>query len=199
MTKNEFLTVLGSRLSGLPEADKARSLDYYSEMIDDRMDDGLSEEEAVEAIGTMDEIVREILTDVPLTKIVKGRVLPKRSMKVWEIALIVLGAPLWLSVALAAVALVLSAYAALWSVVLTAYAGTLALGVGSLAGVVGTVLLAARGELAGGLLLLGGGLICAGLTVLAFYVSGIIANIVVIIGKLMILGVKRLFMGKEAA
>ena len=58
MKRNEFLSKLKERLWALPEADKQCSLDYYSEMIDDRMEDGLSEEEAVAAIGDLDEIVQ---------------------------------------------------------------------------------------------------------------------------------------------
>ena len=39
MKKNEFLAELRGRLAGLSEADLNRSLDYYAEMIDDRMED----------------------------------------------------------------------------------------------------------------------------------------------------------------
>ena len=45
MDKFEFITELRAKLWALPEADKQRSVDYYREMIDDRMEDGLSEEE----------------------------------------------------------------------------------------------------------------------------------------------------------
>ena len=48
MNKSEFLGELEKSLSELPEKDRSRSLDYYGEMIDDRTEEGLSEEEAVE-------------------------------------------------------------------------------------------------------------------------------------------------------
>ena len=57
MKKQEFLDELKKALWALPEADQKNSLEYYAEMIDDRMEDGLSEEEAVAAIGDLDEIV----------------------------------------------------------------------------------------------------------------------------------------------
>lgn len=60
MTKFEFLAALEARLPGLSEADRRKTLEYYSEMIDDRTDDGLSQEEAVEAIGSLDDLVSEI-------------------------------------------------------------------------------------------------------------------------------------------
>ena len=65
MKRIEFLNQLKAQLWALPEADIQCSLDYYSEMIDDRMEDGLSEEEAVAAIGDLDEIVKQILNETP--------------------------------------------------------------------------------------------------------------------------------------
>ena len=60
MNKKAFLWALMDGLSGLPMEDIERSLDYYSEMIDDRMEDGLSEEEAVAAMGPVKEICAQI-------------------------------------------------------------------------------------------------------------------------------------------
>ncbi len=61
------------------------------------MEDGLSESEAIEAVGPVSQIVQQILMETPLPKLVKDKVKPRRSLKVWEIVLLVLGAPLWLS------------------------------------------------------------------------------------------------------
>ena len=46
MNKQEFLYELKGKLWALSEEEKKSSLEYYTEMIDDRMEDGLSEEEA---------------------------------------------------------------------------------------------------------------------------------------------------------
>ena len=96
MNKYEFLGRLRERLAGLPPKDIEKSLDYYAEIIADRVEDGMSEEEAVAALGTLDEIVAQILEDTPLPKLVKEKVRPKRALRTWEILLIVLGFPLWL-------------------------------------------------------------------------------------------------------
>lgn len=199
MTKREFLSDLGSRLSGLPAEDAQRSLEYYSEMIDDRVDDGLSEEEAVAAIGSIEGIAGGILSDVPLTKIVKEKVLPKRKIGPWEIVLLVLGAPLWLSLILALAALVLSVYITLWAAVICLYAAVLSLGVCGAAGILGTFFLAAKGQIEAGLLLLGGGLICLGLSIPFFYLSNLAAKAVIAAGKITVTGIKRLFIRKETA
>ena len=47
MSKQEFLAQLRKGLSGLPKEDLEERLTFYSEMIDDRIDDGMAEEEAV--------------------------------------------------------------------------------------------------------------------------------------------------------
>ena len=73
MNKYEFLGRLRERLAGLPPKDIDASLDYYAELIADRIEDGMSEEEAVAALGTIDEIVAQILEDTPLPKLVKER------------------------------------------------------------------------------------------------------------------------------
>ena len=45
MTKNEFISRLRARLSGLPKDEIRERLAFYGEMIDDRIEEGLSEEE----------------------------------------------------------------------------------------------------------------------------------------------------------
>ena len=42
MNKQEFLDALQGGLSGLPKEDLQRILDFYSEIIDDCVEDGLS-------------------------------------------------------------------------------------------------------------------------------------------------------------
>ena len=96
MRKQEFLTLLRERLSGLPQADVEERLAFYSEMIDDRMEEGFSEEEAVGQIGSIEEIVSQIVVETPLSKIVKENVRRKPRRKGWETLLLVLGFPVWL-------------------------------------------------------------------------------------------------------
>ncbi|MBO7336520.1 MAG: hypothetical protein J6U42_06240 [Lachnospiraceae bacterium] len=74
MTKKEFLNELGIGLRGLPASDISERQSFYSEMIDDRIEDGLSEEEAVAQIGPVDKIVSQILMETPLPTIIKEKV-----------------------------------------------------------------------------------------------------------------------------
>ena len=47
MTKLEFLTTLAEQLSSLAGEERQKTLDFYNEMIDDRLEEGMSEEQAV--------------------------------------------------------------------------------------------------------------------------------------------------------
>jgi hypothetical protein len=61
LNKEQFLAALGARLSGMPKADLERTLQYYREMIDDRVEDGMTEFEAVADVGDPDELSAAIL------------------------------------------------------------------------------------------------------------------------------------------
>ena len=50
MNKTEFVNQLSAGLMGLSQEDIKRSVDFYAEMIDDRIEDGMPEEEAVAAL-----------------------------------------------------------------------------------------------------------------------------------------------------
>lgn len=80
MNKKEFLANLRNALSGLPQDEIEERLTFYAEMLDDRMEEGLSEEEAVLAAGPIDDIVKQVVAEVPLTKIAKERIRPKHQL-----------------------------------------------------------------------------------------------------------------------
>ena len=61
MNKQEFLGVLRKGLSILQDDEAEERLSFYREMIDDRVEEGLTEEEAVREIGTPEEILARIL------------------------------------------------------------------------------------------------------------------------------------------
>ena len=59
MTKAEFLEQLEQRLLSIGFDERQKTLQCYSEMIDDRIEDGISEDEATESLGTVEEIMAE--------------------------------------------------------------------------------------------------------------------------------------------
>ena len=70
--KQIFIHQLKKKLANLPEKERKKSLAFYSEMIDDAMEDGMSEAEAVKSLGDVNDIARDILSEAPFSSIVKG-------------------------------------------------------------------------------------------------------------------------------
>ncbi len=196
MNKNEFLSELERALSGLHREDVKKSLDFYAEMIDDRAEDGLSEEDAVAALGSIDEIKAQIIADTPIARIVKERIKPKRALRVWEIILIVLGSPIWLSLALAAIAVIFSLYVTLWSVVISFFAVNLALGAAFIVSIPAAIFFFIQGKAVSALFMLGCGALCGGLCILWFFVSIPAARLAVWIAEKTLIGIKAAFAAK---
>lgn len=193
MTKAEFLAELRVAISGLPEADIEKSLDFYSEMIDDRVEDGLPEEEAVAALGSIEDIKTQILKDIPITKIIKEKVKPKRSLSGLEITLLIVGLPIWLPLLISVAAVIFSVYVTLWSVIIVLYSVDLVFFAGAIAGVLGAIPILLMGNISAMLLVLGSGLVCAGLGILWIFVCVGATKAIVWLTKVFF---KSLFIGK---
>lgn len=61
MNKREFLNLLRGRLSGLSPEELNSTLDFFSESIDDRVEEGFSEAEAVAGLGDLDSLIADQL------------------------------------------------------------------------------------------------------------------------------------------
>ena len=146
MTKIEFLLQLEKQLAGLPEADLLRTMDYYNEIIDDRAEDMGSETEAVAAMGTPEDIAAQVLSEFSLPKLVKEKIKPRRRMAAWEIVLLCVGVPIWLSLLIAAFAVIISLYVVVFSVVVTLFATSVAAGAVALGGIVTAILAPLRND-----------------------------------------------------
>lgn len=199
MGKQEFLARLEEGLSGLPQEDIAERLSFYSEMIDDRVEEGLSEEAAVAEIGPVEEIVSQIVAEIPLPRIVRERVRSNRRLQAWEILLLVLGFPLWFPLLIAAFAIVLALYIVIWAVVISLWAVELSLIVGALGGLAAGALSVFRGEGLKGLAMIGAGLVLAGLSIPLFYGCRGAVRGALFLAKKLALGIKSLFLRKESA
>ena len=197
MNKEEFLAELSRRLSGLTDSDIRERVDFYREMIEDHVEDGLSEEEAVAEIGDARQIVEQIMSEIPLTRLVKERVRPKRKLKAWEIVLLVLGSPVWVPLVLAAAAVVLSVYVVIWAAVVCIYAADVSLAAGAISGILGIVLYLKEGNALGALFSVGMGFASAGLAILLFFGCVWLTKSVVHITGRMLLKLKASFVRKE--
>lgn len=199
MNKQEFLDRLRAGLSGLPGKDAEEWLSFYSDMIDDRAEDGRSEEAAVAEMGPVDTIVEQIAEEIPLAKLVRERVRPKRRLRAWEVVLLVLGSPVWLSLLIAAFAVLLSVYIVIWAVIVSLWAVEVSLIAGALGGVAAGLLMICRGDGTQGLVLISAGFVLAGLSIFLFFGCKAASRGSVVLTKKIASGIKSLFLRKENA
>ena len=81
MKREEFIEALKLALNNLPEQEIQSSLAYFNEMIDDRIDEGMTEEEAIADMGRVDEIATKLLAEnQTLVNRVKDKFIPKRRL-----------------------------------------------------------------------------------------------------------------------
>lgn len=169
MSKQEFFDTLRSRLSGLPAEEVSERIAFYGEMIDDRIEEGLTEEEAVAEVGCVDDIATQIIAEISPAKMAKDKTKPKKRLGVGTIVLLALGSPIWLSLLIAAFAVVLSLYASVWAVIVSLWAVFASLAASFVGCVAASCLFIVRGSVASGLAVLAAGFVCAGLAIFAFY------------------------------
>lgn len=199
MTKQEFLMELRTGLSGLPQKDIEERLTFYSEMIDDRIEDGLSEEQAVLAVGTAKEIIAQTVAEIPLAKIAKERIKSNRRFKAWEIVLLALGSPIWLSLGIALVAVILSVYVSLWSVIISLWAAFVSLVASSFGGVMAGILFSIKDNLLTGIAVCGASIVCLGFSIFMFYGCKAASKGILILTKKIAILIKNRFIKKEEA
>ena len=201
MNKQEFFDALKNELSHLPKSEVEERLNFYSEMIDDRIEEGDSEEEAVLAVGSVADVALQIRNDASSArgedeKIKKEE---KKELRGWQIALLIVGAPLWIPLVIAAVAVILALYAVLWSLIVSAWAvfGALA---GCLLGGVGSgIILMCTNNLPIGLAMMGAGFVCGGLAILAFFGCLAATKGSARFSKKIVIGIVNIFRKKEGA
>lgn len=154
MTRDEFLDRLGELLACLPADQVEETRQFYAEAIADRMEDGMSEQEAVAAIGAPGAVAEAVLDDLPAVPRAIAKTRRRSTVLLW--VLTVVGSPVWVPLLLAFVAVALIVYVCIWVLALCVWivaAGGLAIGhipyvlasVGVGLGLIGAALLVGAG------------------------------------------------------
>lgn len=185
MNKQQFLDELKNRLNGMNEGDIQKSLEFYSEMIDDSIEDGMTEEQAAASLGNINDIIAQIKADYSdekkdEKKSEKREALPKPSVPVWAIILLIIGSPLWLLI----IIMILIFYLCLWTIVISLYTAALSMFLAGIAGIFSFAFV--PGGIPQILMATGIGLISTGLAVLLFFGMNYLS-------KKIILGTKNFF------
>jgi len=118
-------------------------------------------------------------------------------MRAWEIVLLAVGSPLWITLTTAAFVVLLAIYAVLWAMIVALWAIFGAVIAASTSCITGGILLICYGHIAAGLALIGCSLFCAGLSILLFF--GCLRATVgaARLTRLILLGIKKCFVRKE--
>ena len=170
MTMDEYLSALASGLSQLPEEERRKQISYYEELFADMKEEGLSEAEIAEKLGSPEKAAEEILKEQPLPALIKSRVRPRKGWTVLNVILLILGAPVWLPIALALMAVILAIYIVIWSVVVVLFCAVLAILAAGIFGLFMAVFNLIPASFSA-LLILGVSLICLGLIVPALWLA----------------------------
>ena len=197
MNKQDFISGLRTALSGFPKAEIDERVNFYSEIIDDKIEEGMSECDAVYEIGDVNKIASQIIAEMPFSAIVKERVKPSKRLGAWEITLLALGSPIWLSLIISVFAVILSVYVSLWSVVASlwsVFASFAAVGICML--VFGFVLAASQ-SVPVGLAIIGASILCIGLSILTFFGCKYATDGIVRITRWVAVTVKKCFVKRE--
>ena len=192
MNREQFIHSLRQGLSGLSQEDIEAQVSFYNEMIDDRMEEGLTEEQAIDQIGPVTQIIGQARLDVPQKK-------AKRKLSALEIVLLVLGSPIWISLLAAAFSVVLAFYIVLWSVVISLWAVEVSLGACFFASIVVLPIFILKDYPLSGLAYLAFGLVCAGLSIFGFYGLKYLSKGCAILSKKTFLAIRSIFVRKENA
>ena len=181
MTKKEYLNTLSNEIYFLSLNEKKDLLDYYEDMINDYIEDGYSEEAAVSKLEKPSKIARNIKNETEIN--FKS---PVKDKNILTIILLVLGFPLWGSLAVAFMLVVFSFYIIIW--ILPVVIGSLfvsSLFAGGISVIGGFILIFKN--LNAGLIQLGIGVFSIGvagiLAVTFYYIVRFIVKITVIVSK----------------
>ena len=198
MNKAEFLDALRKKLFRFPEEEIEKSLSFYNEVIDDRVEDGMTEEEAVAAVGDINDIAEQILLDMPLQTLVKTRIKPNRALRTLDIVFLILGFPIWFPLVLVFAATVFLIYLSIWMVIFSLFLVVLSLGAGGVASLLVGIFRISAG-LVPMLAAVGAGLFCIGLCALSFFPAKTLAASLVRLTAIVARKIKSIFIKKEVA
>lgn len=167
MTKQEFLSELERALGKLPHAEVEQAIAFYDEAINDRMEDGLSENDAVADLGQIDEIAAQITAEIP--PIPRAIARANTGSRILNIVLLAVFSPIWVPVALALAAAALAVYVAIWAVIASLLILDAALVLMPFAGLGTLATLAGSGTPLPGIFVLGLSMVASGLGLIASF------------------------------
>ena len=159
MEKREFLRRLSRALSPLTREERARMLEYYAEMIDDRVEQGENEAAVIAGLGDIRQLADGLVADAAS----RGEL--RQGPKPLPTVLIVLGSPIWLVLLVCLAVVILCIYVVAWVVVVTLLFTVFSLELAGVFGIFRLFLFLGENP-ASAFFVFGAGTVCAGLGLL---------------------------------
>lgn len=129
----------------------------------------------------------------------KGKAKSHKKRNTWEIILLTLGSPIWISLLIAILSIFFSIYIALWSIIICLWA-TFASVLGyACVGILTGIIFAFGNNNFTGLAMIGAGIVCIGLSILLFFGCKMATKGILLLTKKIVLLIKNCFLKKEVA
>lgn len=142
MSKKEYLDELRSKLEAVHSNNVDSMIEYYEEMINDRMEDGMDEETAVADMESVDDIIEQTIADMPMPDVIKAKVQKSHSKAklkglewLW-ITLLIIGFPVWFPIILTFAILIATFYFVAWVLIFSIFVIEVSFGISAIAGII---------------------------------------------------------------
>lgn len=178
MNKEDFLDELTFYLHKMDKEERNKFITFYDEMIADYVENGMSEEAAVAKIGNPENIAKDLLGSNDNVEVN----LPSTGNKVLNYVLLIMGFPLWGSLLLTVILLVLSAYMIIWCLPIITGASCAGFFISSIIGIIGTPLVLAHST-STGIIQLGAGVASIGIAFILGFLTISLSNKLVVTTK----------------
>lgn len=178
MNKAEFLNELSFCLQNMDDSEKNKFIIYYDEMISDYIENGMSEEDAVNKIGVPKKIAKELLDDYGSVKLN----IPSTGSRGLNFIITVIGFPLWGSVLLSFILMVFSIYVIIWCAPVATGAVSIGFLATSIIGIVGSPFVMIK-NVPVGIMQLGTGIASIGISLLLGFATIDLSKKILIITK----------------
>ena len=174
MTKDEYLSELRAGLAAFSKDEVDRAVSFYEEMVDDRVEAGVSEEEAVGSLEPPAEAAARIISEMPAVPRAAARLRSPETPRSWSVAFIVaavIGSPVWIPLTLGVIMAVIGCFIGLFGLLVAVWAIAASMLLGAPIGLLYLVAGVKAGSVAGALMGLGCGVAAAGVGVLGIHLA----------------------------
>ena len=182
MTKDEYLSELRVGLAAFSKDEVDRAVSFYEEMVDDRVEAGVSEEEAVGSLEPPAEAAARIISEMPAVPRAAARLRSPKTPRSWFVAFVVaavIGSPVWIPLTLGVIIAVIGCFIGLFGLLVAVWAIAASMLLGAPIGLLYLVAGVKAGSVAGALMGLGCGVAVTGVGVLGIHLAVVASKLLV--------------------